>query len=175
MAQRQLCHHAGRSGALGGVLLHELHPGGGVVEQVADAYGGAVGASGLGDGFRYAALQMEHGAAVRAGLAGEDVHPRHGGDGGQRLAPEAQRTDGGQILRAAQLAGGVAQEGGGQLLRRDAAAVVRDADIGQAAPLQLRRDGGRAGVQRVFQKLLDHGGGALHHLTGGDQIGNMGG
>ena len=174
MTQRQMGHHTGGGSALGGVLLHEFHPGGGIVKQVADADGGAVGTARLGDSLRHAALQMEHSAAVRAGLPGEDVHPGHGGDGGQRLAPEAQRADGGQILRAAQLAGGVAQKGGGQLLRRDAAAVVRDADIGQAAPLQLGGDGGGTGVQRVFQKLLAHGGGTLHHLTGGDQIGQMG-
>ena len=68
----------------------------------------------------------------------------------------------------------MAQEGGGQLLRRDAAAVVRDADVGQAALFQLGGNGGGAGVKSVFQKLLAHGGGAFHHLAGGDQVRQMG-
>ena len=130
MAQRQMGHDACGGGALGGILLHKLHAGGGVVEQVPHADGGAVGAAGLGDIIGYAALQVQRGAAVRTGLPGKNIHPRHGGDGGQRFAAEAQRADGGKVLGAAELAGGVAQEGGGQLLRRDAAAVVRDADVG---------------------------------------------
>ena len=113
MAQGQMLHHAGHGGALGAVLLHELHPGGGVVKQVADADGGALRTAG---GLRLAgdaALQMERRAHVLACGAGEDVHPGYGGDGGQRLAPEAQRADGRQVGGGAELAGGMAQEGGG--------------------------------------------------------------
>jgi len=33
-------------------------------------------------------------------------------------------------------------------------------------------DAGRARVERVLQHLLDHGGRALHHLAGGDLVGN---
>ena len=56
-----------------------------------------------------------------------------------------------------------------------AAAVVRDPEEGHAAVTDFHGDFGRARVHRVFQQLLDHGRGALHHLAGGDQIGNMGG
>ena len=42
-------------------------------------------------------------------------------------------------------------------------------------PLDLHHDGGGPGVDGVFHQLLYNGGGPLHHLTGGDQIGNMGG
>ena len=174
MAQRQMGHNACGGGALGGILLHKLHAGGGVVEQVPHADGGAVGAAGFGDTGGHAALQVQRGAAVRTGLPGKNIHPRHGGDGGQRFAAEAQSADGGKVLGAAELAGGVAQEGGGQLLRRDAAAVVRNADVGQAALFQLGGNGGGTGVKSVFQKLLAHGGGAFHHLAGGDQVRQMG-
>ena len=174
VAQGQMLHHAGHGGALGAVLLHELHAGGGVVKEVADADGGALRAAGRLRLAGLAALQMEGRAHLLACGAGEDIHPRYGGDGGQCLAPEAQRADGRQIGGGADLAGGVAQEGGGQLLRRDAAAVVGDADIGQAAALDLRHDGGRARVDGVLQQLLHDAGGTLHHLAGGDKIRHMG-
>ena len=117
---------------------------------------------------------MQGCAPVRPPFPGEDVHPGHGGNGGQGLAPEAQGADGGQVLRPAELAGGVAQKGRGKLARGDAAAVIGDAQIGEAPVLHLHGNGGGAGVQGVFQQLLGHAGRALHHLAGGNEVGNMG-
>ena len=175
VAQCQLCDHGGGRAALGAVLLHEFHPGGGVVKQVADADGRAHRAARRRHLAGHAALQVQPCARLGRRLAGEHVQPGHGGDGGQRLAPEAQRVDGGQVGGGTQLAGGVAQEGGGQLLRRHAAAVVGDAQIRQPALFQLHGHGGRTGVQRVLQQLLAHAGRTLYHLTGGDEVGDMGG
>lgn len=45
---------------------------------------------------------------LRAPRHGGDRHVRHEADGAQRLAPEAQRADGLQVLEGGQLAGGVA-------------------------------------------------------------------
>ena len=87
----------------------------------------------------------------------------------------AERADGGQIGSGAELARRVAQKGGGQLVGRDAAAVVRDAQIGQPAVLQLDGDVPRARVDGVFQKLLDNARGTLDDLAGGNEIGDMGG
>ena len=117
---------------------------------------------------------MERSALFGSPLAGKNVHPRHGGNGRQRLAPKAQGADGGKILRTAELAGGVAQKGRGQLARRYAAAVIRDAQVGKSAVLHLHRHGGSAGVQGVFQQLLGHAGGTLHHLAGGKEVGDVG-
>ena len=174
VAEGQMLHHARHGGALGAVLLHELHAGGGVVKEVTDADGGALRAAGRLRPAGDAALQMEGRAHIRAHGAGEDIHTGHGGDGRQRLAPEAQRADGRQVGGGAQLAGGMAQEGGGQLLRRDPAAVIGDADIGEAAVLDLRRHGRSAGVDGVFQQFFHHAGRTLHHLAGGDEIRHMG-
>ena len=174
MAERQLCHHSGSRRALGTVLFHEFHPCRGVVEQVPHTHGGALRAPGGRDLTGYAALQMQGRAAVGAPHTGENIQPRHGGDGRQRLAPETQRPDSRQVLRPAQLAGGVAQKRGRQLLRRDAAAVVRHPQVRHAAVLQLHGYGGRPGVQGVLQQLLAHAGGAFHHLAGSDEIGDMG-
>ena len=68
----------------------------------------------------------------------------------------------------------MAQKGGGQLLRRNAAAVVGDADVGQAAVLDLRHDGGGPGVDGVLQQLFDDAGGTFHHFSGGNQVRHMG-
>ena len=169
-----MLHHARHGRTLGAVLLHELHAGGGIVKEVTDADGGTLRAAGRLRAAGDAALQMERRAHIRAGGAGKDIHAADGGDGRQRLAPEAQRADGRQVGGGAELAGGMAQKGGGQLLRRDAAAVIGDAKIGEAAVLDLRRHGGRAGINGVFQQLLHHAGGTLHHLAGGDEIRYMG-
>ena len=56
VAQGQVGDNAGDGGTLGGVLLHKFHAGGGVVKQVPDADGGALGAAGLGDLAGHAAL-----------------------------------------------------------------------------------------------------------------------
>ncbi len=66
----------------------------------------------------------------------------------------------------------MARQGQRQLLGRDAAAVVGDGDAFDAAFLQPHGDLGGAGVEGVFQQFLDHGGGPLHHLAGGD-LGNQ--
>ena len=39
--------------------------------------------------------------------------------------------------------------------------------------LDLDAQFGRAGVERVLQQFLDDGRGALHHLAGGDLVGDL--
>ena len=118
---------------------------------------------------------MQRRAARGARLTRENIQVRNGRDGGKRFAAEAEGADGGQIGGGAELARRVAQKGGGQLVGRDAAAVVRDAQIGQPAVLQLDGDVPRACVDGVFQKLLDNARGTLDDLAGGNEIGDMGG
>ena len=80
-----------------------------------------------------------------------------------------------QILRAAQLAGGMAQKGGFDIFRFNAAAVVGNAQKGHASVLQLYGDVLCPRVDGVFHQLLGGTGGTFHHLSGGNQVGNMGG
>ena len=174
MAEREVRHDARDGRSLGAVLLHELHAGGGVIEQVAHADGRPLGAARLLHGAGLAALEMERRADVRAARAREDIDPRHGGDGGECLATEAQRPDRLEVIRRAELARCVAQEGRRQLLRRNAAAVVGDAQVGQAAVLHLEHDGRSTGVDGVFEQLLGDARRALDHLARGDQIRHMG-
>ena len=69
----------------------------------------------------------------------------------------------------------MAKESGAGILGSHAAAVVGDTQEGHAAVADLNGDLGSAGVNGVFQQFLYNGSGALYHLTGGDQVGNMGG
>ena len=67
-----------------------------------------------------------------------------------------------------ELAGGVAGEGERQVVGMDAAAVIDDADQLGAALLDLDVDARAAGVDAVFQQLLDDAGGPFDDLAGGD-------
>ena len=174
MGQGQMLHEPRHGGGLGAVLPHEFQPGRGVVEQVPDHDGGALRRAGVLHLAGDAPLQVQGSAAGGALLPGQDVHPADGGDSRQGLAPEAQGADPAQVLRRAQLAGGVAEKGRGQLSGGDAAAVVRHPDDAHAAPLYLHHHGGGSGVDGVLHQFLHHAGRPLHHLAGGDQVGHMG-
>ena len=82
--------------------------------------------------------------------------------------------DGLQIAGLAQLACRMAQEGRFSFVRGDAAAVVRHAQKGHAAVVQLDGDVLCAGVDGVFDQLLGGTGRTLHHLAGGDHIRHLG-
>ena len=172
----------GLYGAVGGggagrafraVGLQEFAPRGRVEKQVAHDHRRALGAAGLVHVLNVARVERHVRAGCRAALPRRERDVRHGADRGQRLAAKAQRADGGQILRRAQFARRVAQEGRRQLARRDAAAVVADAKIGHAAVFHLYRHALRAGVDGVIQQLLDNARRALEHLAQGDEDSNM--
>jgi hypothetical protein len=107
-------------------------------------------------------------ACGRVGRARGERDGGHRGDRGQRLAAEAEGADVFEVGQRGDLRGGVARQRERQLLGRDAAAVVGDGDALDAAFLQPDGDLGGAGVERVFQQLLDHGRRPLDHLAGGD-------
>ena len=64
-------------------------------------------------------------------------------------------------------------EGDAGIFRRHAAAVIGDADVRRPAVADLADHVAGSGVEGIFQQLLDNGSRALHHLTRGNQIGNM--
>ena len=174
MGQGHLFRRLLHIGSFGGVLFEELHPGGGVEKQVFDHNGGAVGAAGL---LLLCDLAPCEGQMQPQGSLpglGEQIHPGHRSDGRQGLPPEAQGVDAFQIPLPFYLAGGMAEESGGGVLRLHAAAVVGDPDIGDAALADLHRHSIGPGVQSVFQQLLHHRRRTLHHLPGGDHVGHLG-
>ena len=170
MGQGHLVQNPGDGITLCSILFQEFHPGRGVIKQVPDQDGGAVGAARLlQGGLLFPAAGVAHPGLGLPGL-GEQLYVGHGGDGGQRLPAEAQGHNGVQVILLRDLAGGVAQKGGGHILLGDTAAVVRHPHKGGAAPADLHGDHTGSGVYGIFHQLLDYGGGALHHLPGGDQF-----
>ena len=99
----------------------------------------------------------------------------HGADARQRLAAKAHGADAEEVFIAYELAGGVGGQGQGELGGGNARTVVDDAEEGAAAVFDLDGDVGCAGVEGVFDQLLDDGSGALDDLTGGDAIDQVGG
>ena len=57
-----------------------------------------------------------------------------------------------------------------RILRRHAAAIVRDADVGESAVRDLHLYIARAGIHGIFYHFLDGVHRTLHHFTGGDLI-----
>ena len=115
-----------------------------------------------------AVAQPDARADVVAGDARQHLDLARRRDAGQRLAAEAERRHAPEVVLAGHLARGVALEGEAQLGGVDAAAVVGDADEGEAALADLDGDVRGAGVERVLDQLFDDGGGTLDDLAGGD-------
>jgi len=127
----------------GGVALEELAPRRHGKEQLAHLHRGADGARG---GAQFAAAGVQLPGAGLLGGARQQGQLGDGGDGRQRLAAKTHGRHRLQLGQAGDLAGGVAPEGDGQLVRSDAGAVVLDADQSYAAGQQPHRDLAGAGV-----------------------------
>ncbi len=110
---------------------------------------------------------------VSSGDARFEQQARNGCDGGQRFAAKSESGDGQQILHVAQFAGGVALEGQQRVVAQHAAAIVDDADQAAAAGFHFDANVGGAGVERVFEQLLDDGSGPFHYFAGGDLVGDL--
>ena len=164
---------------LGPFRLHELKPGRGGVEQVADLDAGAVRAGEAGGGYRalVAALDSDLVSVAVFRPAG-DGQAGDGADRGQGLAAETQGVDAQQVDVARvvrfELGRRVPLDREGQLVRGHAVAVVGDQDAGEAAAVSLDLDPGRAGVQRILDQFLDGAGRPLDHLASGDAIDGFG-
>ena len=99
---------------------------------------------------------MQSHAVRRALRAGQKVDLRHGRDGRERFAAEAEGADAGKVLFFADLARCVAQEGRVGVVRGHAAAVVGDRNEPGTGALDFNADPPGTGVDRVFNQLLDH-------------------
>ncbi len=96
--------------------------------------------------------------------------PRHRGDRRQRLAAKAERRDRLEVVSGRDLRRRVARHRERQVLARDAAAVVGDADALDAAVLEVDVDLRGAGVERVLEQLLQRRRRPLDDFAGGDLV-----
>ena len=117
-----------------------------------------------------ASVDGQRRSAILVHVPRSDFEARHRGDGRQRLAPEPQRGYRGKIVSTGDLAGGVARHRELQLGGGNSAAVVADARETHAARFDFDFDTLRAGVEAVFNQLLDDGRRPLDDLAGRDLI-----
>ena len=162
-------------GGLAAVGFQEFQPGGGVVEKTGYFHGAALRAAPGAHLLDIPGGEGDAGALAVSPAAGSELYLRHGGDGGQGLAPKAHGAYGLKALLVMELGGGVAEKGHACVLRGHAAAVVADSDKGGSPVLHLHGDVFRPGVYGVFHQLLYNGGGAFHHFAGGYHIRHLGG
>ena len=90
---------------------------------------------------------------------------RDRGDGSECLTPEPEASDTLKLNQIPDLARRVALQRERQLFLRNAAAVIRHGYASETAALDPDLNPGRAGVKRVFDKLLHDRCGALNHLA----------
>ena len=169
----QSVNHRGNGVSFGDVFFEKFHACGGVVEKIADNDRGAFGTTGIVKKFFFAAVDKVFAPDVLVFGTCEHFHPCHGGNGGQRFSAEAESSDAIEIVFGLNLAGGMADEGGGHIVLSDAAAVIGHAHITDTAVLNFHSHRGRSGVHGVFRQLFDDGTGAIDDLSGGNQFGNM--
>ena len=170
VGQRQGVQRLGDGTRLDAGGAQETGPHGGVEKEVAHVDGGARAAGRVLDALHAA---RQHAQAAARGPAGGrclDQHARHGGDRGERLAPETEGVDVAQVLGAPDLAGGVAVQTHQQVLADHAAAVVGDADAALAALFDRHRHRAGTRVQRVLDQLLHHRGRPLDDFAGRDLV-----
>ena len=127
--QRVAPHGFQRMRELGGVGLEELAPGRGAEEQLAHFHRGAGGARG---GLQFTAARVQPEGVGGVGGAAGQAEVGNAGDGGQGFAAEPHGAHTLQFRQITDLAGGVPFQGQGQLLRRDAAAIVLHGDAAHA-------------------------------------------
>jgi hypothetical protein len=102
--------------------------------------------------------------------ARREREPRNRTDAWQRLAAEPHGDERFEILERGDLAGGVPRQREGQLVARDARAVVGYANQHGTATFHVDGDGPRTCVERVLDELLDDGRRALDDLAGRDLV-----
>ena len=111
-------------------------------------------------------------ARLVAARESRQCHTAHARDARDRLSSKAHRSYRGQVFSHLNLAGRVAFKAKQRVVTVHAGTVVCNADETPAAGLNLHGDARGPGVEGVLDQLLHHAGRALHHLAGGDLVGD---
>ena len=146
MSERVVSDQGCDMGKLGGLRFEELAAGGGVEEQIFDGQGRANGQARLFDAQDASAGDADAGPGGIAWSPGLEVHAGDRGDGREGFSAEAEGGDGEEIVRAAELRGGVALEGKERVVPPHAMAVIDDADELASAGFHLNADAGGSRV-----------------------------
>ena len=128
VTERKLRHQPGDLGCFGPIRLKELPAGGDVAEEVGHLNRRPLRCTYLTGGRGHSCRDPDLDASVGATRAGAQKQIRHRGDTGERLAPEAQGRDGGQVLESTNFARRVTFECEGRLLSGHPLAVILDPD-----------------------------------------------
>ena len=144
-----------------------------IEEEVAYLHGRTGSTAGRADVLDDAAGGIDLGALVGIVRARAQLEPGHRGDAGQRLAAKTEGADVADICALANLAGRMRFQAHERVFRVHAAAVVDDAHQRAAAAVDLDRQAGGAGIESVFDQLLDDRGRAFDNLTGRDAVADV--
>ena len=107
------------------------------------------------DLFHRSAVDADFGAGLLSTGARPQREMRHRRNGRQRLSAKPHRGDRGEVVGAPDLARRMPLEREPRVLRLHPFSVVVDADLFLAAKLDVNRHARRAGIDRVFDELLD--------------------
>ena len=88
----------------------------------------------------------------------------------QCLAAEPEARHPLEVIKHANLAGGMARQRQRQLIGGNAATVIADAQAFDATLQQIDIDGAGTRIQTVLQQLLERGGGPFDHFAGGNLV-----
>jgi hypothetical protein len=168
--KREPAQHVGGERVFGGGSLQELAACGHAGEQLRDA-DARPGARGRGLARLDRAVRDHDACARRRGhRARNELHAAHRADARQGLAAKAERRDTRQVGERANLRRRVTCDREVELIARDAAAVVRDADARACRHLIVVADSHapRARVERVLDELLEDRSRPLDDLARGD-------
>ncbi len=171
IAQGQAGQGVGNVGPFRGVGLEKFAPGRGIEKQVPDLHHGAGRSAGVRHLDQLAPGHLHPGGGICVMGTGHQAEPGHRSNGRQGLAAESETGNGKQVVLGENLAGGIPLDGQQCLVPGQTGAVVRHPDQRFPPVVHLHGDAGGTGIDAVFHQLLDHGCRPLHHLAGGDLVG----
>ena len=170
MRKGDLVHNRSDRIGLGDILFQKFEPRRNVVKYIPDDDGCSFRAPGFGYLLQLGPADLDQRPDLTVVGLGQQFNMGDRCNRRQRFPPESQRSDPVEVNGRLHLTGRMPQKGSRRILSTHPAAIVGDPQIAHAAILNFNRDIAGAGVNRVFNQLLDDRGRTLDHLTRCDQL-----